>query len=449
MQFYLKLSVVLFLVSYASGSEVIPEPQTTLDLGPQVGAVTHETAVVWLRTSAPANLRLRYWPVNHPEVAKLTERIHTESKTDLLAKIPLTNLEEHRDWGYEVILDQHPLAMDFPLEFRTAPPPGSAENFTIALGSCHYVNDPSLDPPNAEPYGGDYEIFQAISTQKPEFMLWLGDNTYYRPPDLHSEEGLRSRWRFDRRHPPTRDFLARGAHVAIWDDHDFGDDNSHAAYALNTSSRKVFTDYWPMVPRPHSQEGIYRQVTWGDVDFFLLDNRSHRQPDLPVSPEKSMLGTRQLSWLLKSLATSQASFKVIVGGNQFLNGAIPDKYEGLHHFPKEKETLMRFLQRKKIPGVFFLSGDRHHSEALEAPRAGTYPLRELTVSPLTAGTSAHEAEKDNPLRIQGSWVRSRRSFGLLHFRGQGKNRSVTFELRGVDGVPLWSKRLELRDLGVE
>ena len=110
---------------------------------------------------------------------------------------------------------------------------------------------------------------------------------------------------------------------------------------------------------------------------------------------------------------------------------------------------MSFLKNKEISGVFFLSGDRHHSEALEAKREGTYPLRELTVSPLTAGTSAHEAEEKNSHRMKGSWVRLKRSFGLLRFRGQGKDRSVTFELRGVDGALLWTKSVGLEELGVE
>ena len=29
-----------------------------------------------------------------------------------------------------------------------------------------------------------YEIFKSISEKKPEFMLWLGDNTYLRDPDF-------------------------------------------------------------------------------------------------------------------------------------------------------------------------------------------------------------------------------------------------------------------------
>ena len=233
----------------------------------------------------------------------------------LIARIPLKGLQKYRGWGYEVILDNRPISLGFPLEFRTPPPPGVDQDFTIALGSCHYVNDPRTDPQDQKPYGGSYEIFQAISAQNPDFMLWLGDNTYYRAPDLQSEEGLRSRWRFDRLHGPTRNFLARGAHVALWDDHDFGDDNSNATFALNASSRKVFTDYWPTVPLPHPKEGIYRKVTWGDVDFFLLDNRTHRQPDLPISREKVMFGDSQLEWLLQELSASSASFKVIVGGN--------------------------------------------------------------------------------------------------------------------------------------
>ena len=70
--------------------------------------------------------------------------------------------------------------------------------------------------------------------------------------------------------------------------------------------------------------------------------------------------------------------------------------------------LMEFLNRKKINGVLFLTGDRHHSEIVKADRPGNYDLYDITVSPFTSGVSRVRGDEiNNPARVSGSLVEER------------------------------------------
>ena len=139
-------------------------------------------------------------------------------------------------------------------------------------------------------------------------------------------------------------------------------------------------------------------TSWGDADIFLTDNRWWRSADLlpdsvngKPNPEKKMLGDQQMEWLKNSLLYSTATFKIIVVGSQVLNPVSP--FDKWRDFPSEYQELMDFLTEQKINGVLFLTGDRHHSEIIKVERPGTYPLYDITVSPLISGTHVFGAAK--------------------------------------------------------
>ena len=73
-------------------------------------------------------------------------------------------------------------------KWRTNPP-----DVSFVIGSCSYVNEPQFDRPG-EPYGSNFEIFNSINMKSPDFMLWLGDNTYLRESDWNSRTGFIKRY---------------------------------------------------------------------------------------------------------------------------------------------------------------------------------------------------------------------------------------------------------------
>jgi hypothetical protein len=112
-----------------------------------------------------------------------------------------------------------------------------------ATGSCAYINEAAYDRPG-NPYGSEYEIFEAINESKPDFMIWLGDNMYLREPDWNSWTGITKRWTHSRSVPEMQPLLASAHHYAIWDDHDYGPNNSDRGWWNKNQTYEAFQLFW-------------------------------------------------------------------------------------------------------------------------------------------------------------------------------------------------------------
>jgi alkaline phosphatase D len=297
---------------------------------------------------------------------------------------------------------------------------------------------------NAPPYGGDYSIFETMGNTPADMMLWLGDNWYTREADYYSEWGLYYRPSHDRQNPQLQKFLKAMPHYAIWDDHDYGPNDGDKSYVLAETSRNVFKKYWSNPGYGDGQKGIYTKLTLADADFFMMDDRTWRSNDnmkdsIEGQPnmEKRMWGYQQMDWLKNALLQSNANFKIIVTGSQTLNPVSP--FDCLQSYPAEYQELMAFLNIEKINGVLFLTGDRHHTEVIKLNREGSYPLYDITVSPLTSGTHTFgDAEKNNPYRIIG--IDQKQNFAKATITGPLNDRKLRFNFMGVKGENLgeWS-----------
>jgi hypothetical protein len=92
---------------------------------------------------------------------------------------------------------------------------------------------------------------------------------------------------------------------------------------------------------------------WGDVQYFVLDNRYHRT-DPGAGPDNTQLGEKQRTWLLEELKKSRAPFKVILSG-----GTIQRGKEKWATYEVELKMIMNFIRDNKIYGVLFQGGDIH------------------------------------------------------------------------------------------
>jgi alkaline phosphatase D len=315
-------------------------------------------------------------------------------------------------------------------------------DFTFLAGSCAYFNEPVYDRPG-KPYGGDSSIFETMAKEKAAFMLWLGDNWYTREVDYYSQWGLWNRPHHDRQQPVLQNFLKAMPHYAMWDDHDYGPNDIGSHYTLKETSKKVFDSYWANPSSGHNGEGVYTQIGYGDVDIFMCDDRWWRSADDmkdsvagKPNPEKTMLGAQQLQWLKNALLYSSATFKIVAVGSQVLNPA--STKDKLQDYPAEYYDLVNFITDNKIDGILFMSGDRHHSEVIKVERAGTYPLFDITVSSLTAGTVKFTGpEANSPYRLIGIDVNN---YGRISVTGAKGQRKLTVEYIGTKGGKLgeWS-----------
>jgi alkaline phosphatase D len=409
------------------------------------GFIDQSSMTLWVQTDRAARVAVEVHPESAPAQTRRFEGT-TRAADDFALHVRLAGLEPGTRYRYRVLVEGQPVADPGSFttqpfwQFRSGPP-----EFAVAIGSCAYFNDRFSRP--GPPWGGGYEIFDAIAAKAPDLMLWMGDNVYFREPEWTSLEGMSGRYRAYRAAPELRKLLRAAANVAIWDDHDFGPNDSDGSFPMKGAALEAFKRYWanpsyglPGVP------GIFGLVTWGDVDFFLLDDRFHRYPNrYPPTPDKAMFGPAQFEWLKQALVASHATFKVVVAGGQFWNRH--SRYESLFNYPVESRALASWLVEQRIGGVLFLSGDRHFASLLRRERPGTYPLYEFTSSPLTSRPfpSLPAAERDNPDVVPGTIV-AERNFGMLRFAGAGGDRSVTLELYASDGRPLWQRRIAAGEL---
>lgn len=322
-----------------------------------------------------------------------------------------------------------------------------APTLTFAIGSCFFLADP--DPRwGGTDYGAGYEIFTAIAAQTPDLMLWLGDNLYLQQPDFLDPSSMAMRYRRQRGLESLQGLLTATAHIAIWDDHDFGPNDGDTSYALKGETLQLFRRYWPN-PSFGLPEvpGTFSVARYGDVLFFLLDDRYYRSPNRwPDGPDKTMFGARQLQWLKQALlGAPRGSLKIVAGGSQFWNRE--HRFEGWHHFATERQAFADWLLAQRIDGLIFLSGDRHFSELLRIARPGAYPIHEFTSSPLTSRPPAQidGVERNNPDLVPGTLV-AKRQFGLIRVSGPGTDRRVTLEARDAAGELLWHHDIPASDL---
>lgn len=416
-------------------------------LGPMLGAVEMAEARIWLQSSQTSRFRIQYWAQNQPAQKFWTEARSSHAESEHALTMVLGELHSGTTYRYRVERDGQLLGSESGYSFTTqtdwikrSDPPA----VKIALGSCVYLDDPVTDPPGG-PLGGDYGIFEQIAQTQPQLMLWLGDNVYLRPADFYSRAAISRRYRQLRRLPELQNLLHSTAHYAIWDDHDYGDNDSDRSYRLRPDSLDMFRQYWanPAYGTPE-QAGVFSRFIWSDVEFFLTDNRYYRAPNKLQDPNKAFFGPGQLQWLKDSLSASTATFKLVAIGNQVLNLQTPT--ENYYSYQGEYREFLDWLAKSRIPGVVIISGDRHHSEFLKLSRPGTYPLYEWTVSPLTSKAyPPFEPEQVLPAREPGSLL-SERNFGLIEVSGPAKARSLRLELRDAKGQSRWTRQIQASEL---
>ncbi|PJZ56251.1 alkaline phosphatase D family protein [Leptospira barantonii] len=406
--------------------------------GPILGYSTLKEVLVWVQTDRKAQVILEYSEIENPKNRFTSEEIKTDSKTGFIAKLIANRVHPGKKYNYNILIDgkkieaKHSQVFQAQSFFAAGQDPPS---FSFALGSCAYVNETEFDVPG-KPYGGEYFIYNSILSKKPDFMLWLGDNIYLRETDWDSRTGFLHRYKHQRGIAELAPFFASVHHYAIWDDHDFGPNDGDSSFWMKDTAEEMFKLHWGN-PN-YAKEGIYGSFTWGDSQFFLLDDRTFRTANgnKAVGP-RQILGEKQFQWLVNSLAFSKATFKFVAIGGQFLNpNAV---FENYATYPEERNKILSAIRDLKIKNLFFLTGDRHHTELNLLKEDGTEPIYDFTVSPLTSGYYSPITEK-NSLRVEGTLV-DKRNFGMVSVSGKRGERKLILQIFDVNGKEVWKKEI--------
>ncbi len=429
------LSLTLFSIAAGIAQKAL------LQSGPMVGYSEMREVLLWVQTKQSAKVQIAYWEPTQPNQKMMTDAVATQKQTAFTAKLIADQVQPGKRYNYQLLLNDKPVELGYPATFQSQPLwqwRTDAPDFKIALGSCAYVNEPPYDRPG-NPYGGDYHIFTSIYQMQPDVMLWLGDNVYLREADWYTRTGILHRYTHSRSLPELQPLLASTHHYAIWDDHDFGPDNSDRSFLHKDKTFEAFQLFWGNPSYGiNSKPGITSFFQFNDIDFFLLDNRYHRSPDLRITGESELLGEEQLEWLIDGLVNSKAPFKMIAIGGQVLStAAVHENY--IHFYAEERDYLLKRIEEENIKNVIFLTGDRHHTELSQLVNNKGNTIFDLTVSPLTSGTSTN-VETTNLLRVEGTLVQQR-NFGWLEFSGKRSERILTMRIFDANGKELWNRSI--------
>ena len=421
----------------AAGASLLAQTDV-LQSGPMVGYSSMREALLWVQTTEAAEVQFAY---SNGEETYRTQAYQTHAGEAFTARLVADQVQPGQTYTYELYLDGEQVERPYPMQFKTPPlwqyrsdPP----EMRFALGSCTFVNEPRYDRPG-DGYGGGYGIFETMAEAKPDFTLWLGDNTYLREADFYSQTGIMHRYTHTRSLPEMQPLLAVAPNYAIWDDHDYGPNNSDRSYREKATTLEAFKLFWgnPTYGIGEAIGGTVSMFEWGDAHFFLLDDRYFRTPN-DLEGERTILGAAQRQWLIDALVSSRAKWKFVCVGGQMLNPV--EKYETFANIaPEEREAILAAIGQHEVRNVVFLTGDRHHSELSLTERNGI-KIYDFTASPLTSG--AHNAEDEaNTLRVEGSQV-GIRNYGLITLTGPRKARKLRFAFYDADGEELWAYEID-------
>jgi alkaline phosphatase D len=210
-------------------------------------------------------------------------------------------------------------------------------------------------------------------------------------------------------------------------------------------SRSKFKNFWANPNYVFENESVTGTFEWADVQFFMMDDFWWKAPTEIQSKEDKgdYFGQRQLDWLIDALSFSKAPFKIVVVGGQVINQA--RVFENMSTFDKEREKLIKAITDRKIQGVLFISGDRHHSVIHKLDRPGSYPLHDITVSPLTSGPSKPIKEETTGTMIE-STLYTERNFGFATVSGPRRDRVLKLGVYSTKGELQWEREFKASEL---
>ncbi|MBX7240728.1 MAG: alkaline phosphatase family protein [Bacteroidia bacterium] len=418
--------------------------------GPMAGYNNSSQVSVWVQFHKPLKARITYYPLNPGSNAKhlITEEQEAKAENAYALIFQIKGLAPGTEYEYEVVSPDITLPNPVTFRFKTQPEGTKPFDFTVATGSCCCLRDKSTGK-GGRMYNSasGYRIYNSIANQKPDYMVWLGDNIYLRNGEWNSFEGVCYRYTHTRSLPELQKLLRSGHHFSTWDDHDYGLNNGNTYSRSKDFALDGFNLFWAN-PETHPAEtkGIYYNYKIGDAEFFMTDDRYFRSPDtLQDGENKAFLGKEQLQWLVNSLKKSNASFKIIAIGTQYLNPNPEPRKEGYwKDYNTEATYLINEIQKEKIEGVLFLTGDVHYTVLSRLNPPGFYPVYDLTVSALTSIQNPFFGTKSE-LRMPGTFVWNH-NFALLKFSGEENKRVMTIEVRDKWGIRRWKRKINASDL---
>jgi len=380
--------------------------------GPLTGDVRANQVTLWMYAPIKSKCTFSYRAEGSSKADAKTGELTALSNQ--AAKVPgqilkstVVGLSPNTAYQYQVTIDGK-ADPSWKGSFKTAPLEGTPTAFRMAITSCMHIKRAQRS-------------WNLLLAEQPDLHLTVGDTHYAdtTDPTIQLQHHLAYR-----RKKEFANVLRQVPTYAIWDDHDYGPNNSDGTAEGKEFSLAGWKQAWPN-PASGTPDtpGAFFKFSRGDVDFFVVDGRYHRSPnELPDNDKKRMLGDAQFEWLLNGLKNSKAKFKIIASGSVLHHS----KVDGWRIFTFSRHRLFDAIKKHKISGVMYIGGDMHQSlvwQHHESDRVG-YPMIEIMSSGITNGKDLSFATIDFDTNVDDPTARVR----IIYGKGKKVNTDKTWKL---------------------
>jgi alkaline phosphatase D len=293
---------------------------------------------------------------------------------------------------------------------------------------------------------GYFTAYRHMLDDDLDFILHVGDYIYeaswghdlvrhHGAPTAFTLDDYRARHALYRTDPDLQAAHAAYPWLLAWDDHDVAndyagdisefDDDPELFRARRAGAYRAYYEHMPL-PRQSLPFGpnmrLYMERASGNLaSIFMLDQRQYRSPEacpLPGrrgghhasncpeidDPSRTMLGTRQESWLQGRLTASHAQWNVLAQGTLMTYmDEVPrpgkqfwtDAWSG---YAAARERFIGFLAERKIANPVVLSGDIHSFVVSKLNAKPDNPDSPVVAPEFTATSITSEPPPEDGLR---------------------------------------------------
>lgn len=374
---------------------------------------------------AAGRVRVRYGTREDLSDAKATAWIEVSEKTDFTHHFALGGLKPATAHHYAVESEGHGA---FRGKFITAPLPAQPTEMRFCVMTCQAYHD--RDHENGHP------IYPAMLALAPHFVAFTGDNVYYDSDEPVAKSPALARYHWERMFslPRQIDLLRNVSSYWEKDDHDTVDNDSWPGRRNGRlkfdEGQQIFRQQVPI------GESIYRTFRWGrDLQIWLTDGRDFRSPNtLPDGPEKTIWGAEQKAWFKRTVAESDATWKVLISPTPLVGpdrGKKNDNHANTG-FTHEGDELREWLKANAPDNFFIICGDRHWQYESVHPKTG---VREFACGP---ASDSHAGGSPGEDKTYHRFHRIKGGFFCVTLRRDGKQSVVLGEHRDVNGTVVHS-----------
>lgn len=379
--------------------------------GPLLGQLTDEGVTVWLRPSTNAPLLVKVTNPNSGIEKSFKEK---SVKEGVEQRILLNGLLPETSYKYAIYAKKQKLAEG---SFTTAPLADNNSIFRVTFGSCfHKIG---LHNPN---------LINEILKRKPNAMMLLGDIAV---DDRENKINMhRSDYLLRDLSKAWSDLASNVPLYTAWDDHDyFNNDLNGIPKGFSAEDiavvRSVWFQNWNNPVK--KEEGIYFNTRIGPVEVIMLDTRSCRE-NKRRGEYDSYLGLEQMLWLKETLKESDAPFKIISSGTMWSDYVSNGKDSWGTWDKQAREEIFSFIEKEKISGTLFISGDRHGARGFTIPRPSGFKFYEFEAASLGGVPGPDAMAEDTTHQLFGYHGTDAIAFGEFTFDTKTDKHSVTFRL---------------------